>query len=68
MKLVKTAIATSILALATTSASAAFDFSNMNMTENSVTFTINGDMSGYASPDYNDQFSIGYEGSFLMIL
>ena len=68
LKLVKTAITAAILGLST-SANAVFDFSNISLTENSVTFTIDGDMSGYTAPTdtwYIDQFSIGYEGDFFI--
>ena len=48
-----------------TNAFAEFTFSNVSATANSVTFTINGNMNGYAQPvssSYNDQFSIQYSG------
>lgn len=51
------------------SCDAAFVFSNVSYTSNSLTFTINGDMSGYSAPTSgdpfftgNDQFSIRYNG------
>jgi len=46
------------------SANADFTFSNVSYTADSVTFTINGDMSGYAIPDNGviQQFSLLYGG------
>src|SRR5512145_455165 len=42
---------------------AAFIFSDVEVTSNSVTFTIDGDMTGYVgSSSYLDQFSIVYVG------
>ena len=45
-------------------ASATFMFSDVGMTSNTLTFTIDGDMTGYAwtGGSYNSHFSIGYEG------
>ena len=43
-------------------ASATFMFSDVGMTNNSLTFTIDGDMTGYATPDGYMYFDIGYEG------
>lgn len=46
-------------------ANAAFVFSNVQITPHSVTFKINGDMTGYAQPadlNYLDQFSLIYNG------
>jgi hypothetical protein len=51
--------------LAPLSANATFVFSNLQLTNNSVTFTIDGDMTGYQAPSesiYSDQFSILYTG------
>jgi hypothetical protein len=46
-------------------ANATFVFSNLQLTNNSVTFTIDGDMTGYQAPSdssYSDQFSFLYSG------
>ena len=65
MKLVKTTITAAILA-ASTSANAVFNFSDISYTQNSITFTIDGDMTGYSIPAglYIDQFSISFYGDF----
>lgn len=66
MKFIKIAATAAVLSVAT-SAQAAFDFSNITLTENSLTFTINGDMTGYASPAdsaYDIQFGMSYGGDF----
>lgn len=46
------------------SAHATLTFSNVSYTANSVTFTINGDMTGYGTKNdgYEDQFSLVYGG------
>jgi len=51
-----------ILCCLTTQANAAFVFSDVSYTSNSVSFTIDGDMSGYTAPSHSDQFSIVYGG------
>ena len=48
--------------VASSAAHAVFIFSDVSYTANSVTFTIDGDMSGYATPDYADQFSLDFHG------
>lgn len=50
------------LSLWVSSANAVFTFSNVTYTANSVTFTIDGDMSGYTNDDYLNQFSLVYGG------
>ncbi|MBL4712721.1 MAG: PEP-CTERM sorting domain-containing protein [Gammaproteobacteria bacterium] len=44
------------------SANALLTFSDVSYTSNSLTFTVDGDMSGYAASAYNNQFSIRYNG------
>lgn len=52
-----------ILCCLTTQANAAFVFSDVSYTSNSVSFTIDGDMSGYTTPiSHSNQFSIVYDG------
>jgi hypothetical protein len=51
------------ISLWTGAANATFTFSNVSYTANSVTFTIDGDMSGYQPPTYREtQFSLIYGG------
>lgn len=38
-------------------------FNNLNITSNSISFNINGDMSGYTPPDSAIQFGIQYHGN-----
>jgi len=50
--------------LAATNAFAEFSFTDVSVTPTTVTFTINGDMSGYVAPPSGDnQFSIDYSGA-----
>ncbi len=44
------------------SANATFVFSNVQVTSHSVSFTVNGDMTGYAPSSIGDQFSLVYSG------
>lgn len=62
MKFLKLAPASAALFLST-SVNAAFIFSDINATTNSITFTIDGDMTGYTTGSLNDQFSIRYSDS-----
>jgi len=48
--------------VASNAAHAVFIFSDVSYTANSVTFTIDGDMTGYAAPSYGYQFSLGFQG------
>jgi hypothetical protein len=48
--------------VASNSAHAVFIFSDVSYTANSVTFTIDGDMTGYAAPTSTNQFSLGFQG------
>lgn len=47
-----------------TGANAAYIFSDVSITSNAVTFTIDGDMTGYAAPNptYSDYFGLRYYG------
>lgn len=50
--------------LCAANAHAAFTFSDVSLTSNSVTFTINGDMTGYTAPATHDnQFGMQWTGS-----
>lgn len=64
MKLINSLIAALALSIQPLMASAAFIFSDVEITSRSVSFKIDGDMSSYTapSPDYDDQFSIFYLG------
>ena len=64
MKLINSLIAALALSIQPLMASAAFIFSDVELTSRSVSFKINGDMSSYTAPssDYDDQFSIFYLG------
>ncbi len=48
------------------SANATLIFSDVGLTSNSVTFTIDGDMTGYATPDQEVGFSIEYFGDIFV--
>lgn len=57
-----TCLAALAAVLSSTSAQAVLVFSDVAFTSNSVTFTVDGDMSGYADPDYRNRFSLRYVG------
>ena len=64
MKSLKMAVMCAAIGV-TGSAQAAFVFSDISVTTNSVTFTINGDMSGYSTSSTQSQFSIRYSDSIV---
>ncbi len=63
----KSLIAAAISALFfAANASATMTFSNISLTSNSLTFTINGDMAGYSAPSSSpDQFGLQWTGSII---
>ena len=56
--LISLVVITAALFTFSATASATEIFSNLSYTANSITFTMNGDMTGYATPESTDQFSI----------
>lgn len=62
MKSLASLLAAIAVSTCSLTANAAFTFSDVQVTSHSVSFKIDGDMTGYAAPAYGNQFSIRYSG------